>query len=291
MPTPLLLALATAALFAVAALLVKKASALGAGLWRTAFVANVMTVLVFQPLWLLGGEFHPGLWWQPALAALCFAGGQFLTYLAFETGDVSLAAPVLGVKIILVAALVAWWAGEALPAPVWLGAALATVGVATLNAAGAGRRHFRVGRTIAIAAAAAAAYAVFDVLTQLWSPRWGLGRFLPLTVTLGGLLAFVCVPRFEGPLGALPWPTWRWLLAGTAAMGVQSLGITGIIAHWGAAAPVNVVYGSRGLWSVAVVWLAGAWAGVPEHRAGPGVLRVRLAGAALMLAAISLVLA
>ena len=290
MSLPLLLALGSAALFAVAALLVKRASDLGAGIWRTAFVANLMTVLVFQPLWLLGGEWHPELWWQPILAALCFSGGQFLTFLAFETGDVSIAAPVMGIKILLVALLVAWWAGEALRWQLWLAALLASGGVAVLNSAGGGRPHFRVGRTILIATAAAAAYAVFDVLTQLWSPRWGLGRFLPLTVSCGGLLAFLYVPRFRGSLADLPAPTWRWLLVGTAAMGLQSVGITGIIAHWGGAAPVNVVYGSRGLWSVLAVWLAGAWVGVRERSAGPAVLRARLAGATLMLGAISLVL-
>jgi drug/metabolite transporter (DMT)-like permease len=288
---PLFLALGSAALFAVAALLVKRASELGADVWRTAFVANMMTVVVFQPLWLLGGEWQPDLWWQPVITALCFSGGQFLTFLAFETGDVSVAAPVMGIKILLVTLLATWWAGEAMRWQLWVAALLASVGVAVLNASGAaGRPRFRVGRTVLIASAAAAAYAVFDVLTQLWSPRWGLGRFLPLTVTGGGLLAFFYVPRFRGSLAEIPGPTWRWLLAGTAAMGVQSVGVTGVIAHWGGAAPVNVVYGSRGLWSVLAVWVAGAWVGSREHSAGPTVLRARLAGAILMLGAISLVL-
>lgn len=291
MSLPLFLALGSAALFAVAALLVKRASELGADVWRTAFVANMMTVVVFQPLWLLGGEWQPDLWWQPVITALCFSGGQFLTFLAFENGDVSVAAPVMGIKILLVTLLATWWAGEALRWQLWVAALLASVGVAVLNASGAaGRPRFRVGRTVLIASAAAAAYAVFDVLTQLWSPRWGLGRFLPLTVTGGGLLAFFYVPRFRGSLAEIPGPTWRWLLAGTAAMGVQSVGVTGVIAHWGGAAPVNVVYGSRGLWSVLAVWVAGAWVGSREHSAGPTVLRARLAGAILMLGAISLVL-
>ena len=42
MSLPLLLALGSAALFAVAALLVKRASDLGAGRWRTPFGANLM---------------------------------------------------------------------------------------------------------------------------------------------------------------------------------------------------------------------------------------------------------
>jgi hypothetical protein len=41
---------------------------------------------------------------------------------------------------------------------------------------------------------------------------------------------------------------------------------------------------------VLAVWLLGAWAGSRERSAGTGVLRTRLAGATLMLGAISLVL-
>jgi hypothetical protein len=74
-------------------------------------------------------------------------------------------------------------------------------------------------------------------------------------------------------------------------MGLQALTITSTIAHWGNVAAVNVVYSSRGLWSVVLVWLAGRWVHNREQELGAVVLRWRLAGAILMLAAIGLVLA
>ena len=33
-----------------------------------------------------------------------------------------------------------------------------------------------------------------------WSPRWGLGRFLPLTIGLSGLLSFIFLSRARAPL-------------------------------------------------------------------------------------------
>ena len=58
----------------------------------------------------------------------------------------------------------------------------------------------------------------------------------------------------------------------------------------GGAARANVIYSSRGLWSVVAVWAVGHWFGNREQHLGASVLRWRLAGAVLMMAAIALVL-
>jgi drug/metabolite transporter (DMT)-like permease len=62
---PLILPLLAGIGYAASALVIKRASEFGVGVWRTAFVANVIGALVFQPLWLLGGNLLPELWWQP----------------------------------------------------------------------------------------------------------------------------------------------------------------------------------------------------------------------------------
>ena len=62
------------------------------------------------------------------------------------------------------------------------------------------------------------------------------------------------------------------------------------IGAFGDATAVNVVYSSRGLWSVLAVWWIGHWFQNDEQHLGPAVLRLRLWGAGLMLAAIALVL-
>ena len=290
MPLFLVLPLLAAIIYAAGALLMKRSAELGGGVWRTAFLANVVCAVLFQPLWLLGGEVHPERWWQPAVVALCFVAGQWLTFISLESGDVSVATPVLGIKILLVAILVALCGGEALRWQLWVAAVLATAGIGLLNRAGGHAAHHHVGRTIVTSGLAAAAYAVFDLLVQRWSPHWGLGRFLPLTLGMAGIFSFAFILRFRAPLTAIPRATWPWLVAGTLTLGVQALIFVSTVAKWGHAASVNVVYSSRGLWSVVLVWSFGHWVKSREQHLGGGVLQWRLAGAGLMMSAIVLVL-
>jgi hypothetical protein len=61
------------------------------------------------------------------------------------------------------------------------------------------------------------------------------------------------------------------------------------LAVYGKATSANVVYASRGLLSVLLVWMIGHWFMNQEQQLGARVLRWRLFGAALMLSAIVLV--
>jgi hypothetical protein len=54
-------------------------------------VANIVGALIFQPLWLLGGNLPPELWWQPLVVGLLFTIGQWLSFTAIDRGDVSIA--------------------------------------------------------------------------------------------------------------------------------------------------------------------------------------------------------
>jgi drug/metabolite transporter (DMT)-like permease len=283
--------LLAAIFYAIGAIVVKRAAELGVGAWRTAFVANMIGAVLYVPVLAFGGTWHAELWWQPALVAVLLQAGQVLTFLSFDHGDVSVATPVLGTKILLVAVLVAALTGEPLRWPLWVAAVLATLGIALLNVRGSERTpHHHAGRTIITAGGAAACYATLDVLVQQWAPRWGLGRFLPAVVGMSALLSFGFIPRFRAPLSAIPWTTWRWLLVGTTIIGVQSAVFVSLIAVKGHAAPINVVYSSRGLWSVLLVWWLGHWVQSREQHVEPKVRVARLAGAMLTLAAIALVL-
>jgi drug/metabolite transporter (DMT)-like permease len=304
-PAPLaatLLPLASGFGYVVAVLLVKRASAHGVGLWRTAFVSNLAMGLCFAPLWLLGGQpFDAARLWQPLLFAALFFIGQVFTFAALA-GDVSLATPVLGLKILFVAAASSLLLTDAVRPAWWIAAALATAAVILLQwvpraAAGLvpvkpadGAPHPR--RVVLLAALAALAFAVADVLVQRFTPAWGPGRFLPLAFGAVALLSFGLIPFFHAPLRTVPAAAWPWLLPGAVLLAVQASGMAWTMGNYGRATAANILYSTRGLWSVLAVGLLGAWLGTAgERKLPPGVFGRRLVGAALMFVAIALVTA
>ncbi|MEX2173303.1 MAG: EamA family transporter [Pirellulaceae bacterium] len=285
----LLLPLISAMLYVVGAMLMRRAADFGVGFWRTTFVANLTCAAVFAPLLFLGGTFRADLLWQPAIVAALFLAGSVLNFISLDRGDVSVATPVLGIKIVLVALLATLVGGQVVTPNIWAAAALSTTAIALLNRTRAAHHH-HVTTTILAAGASAASFALFDVLVQKWSPAWGIGRFPPVMLGLVALLAVGLVPRFPAPLSAVQGAAWPWLLSGSLLMAVQSLVFVCSVAYYGNATAANVMYSSRGLWSVVAVWLVGHWFRNTEQQLGASVLRWRLLGSALMLVAIALVL-
>ena len=286
----LFLPLVAAVIYVVAALLVKRASDLGADIWRTTRIVNYTSVLVAAPLWLAGGTIpSSSLWWQPAFAAVLFFSGQVFTLLALNIGDVSVATPVLALKIVLVALLTIVLTGDPITARLWTAAALSTTAIALLNI-DRSRPHARAGTTIVFAALGAASYACFDVLVQKWSPAWGTGRFIPI--------AMACAAAYSPPLrrfesartAALSRSYTPWLAAGASCFAVQGLMFMSAISIYRQATSANVLYSSRGLWSVVGVWTIGHWFTNREQHLGARVLVWRFIGAFLLMAAIVMVL-
>jgi drug/metabolite transporter (DMT)-like permease len=277
-------------LYVVAALFMKQAAGRGVGVLRITFLCNWITALLFAVLWPLGGTIPEG-WpfWQPALVALAFVAGQICTFQSLERGDVSVATPVMGAKVVLVALFTTVILGEGVPLRLWVAAGLSSVGIGFLNRPGSSTAHAHMGRTIIYALLAATCYAVFDVLVMKWSPAWGAGRFLPVMILIAGLLSLVFIPMFRQPLRAIPRAGWRPVLLGGLFMGLQGLLLIATLGVFGDATAVNVIYSTRGLWSVLAVWWLGAWFSNTESDLGWGVLRWRLAGALLLSAAVVLV--
>ncbi len=279
--------------YVAGALSLKRACELGVGLWHLAFACNVLAGLLFQGLLVLGGHSQPlVMLWQPLLVAVLFLAGQILTLLSLHGGDVSVATPVLGLKIILVALFTTVLIGQALSYPLWAAAILSTTGIAVLNHTGAHKVGARAKATTTILSAGGAAtcYALCDVLLQKWAPVWGAGRFLPLAMGTMGLLSLGLMRLFPSPLLALPRPALRWLCGGGIVFVLQSMLFSMVVAHFGTATASNVIYSSRGLWSVVAVALLGHWFHSPEKALPASILRWRLGGAILMFTAITLVL-
>jgi hypothetical protein len=79
------------------------------------------------------------------------------------------------------------------------------------------------------------------------------------------------------------------LALGVGLLALQSLILISAIGYFSDAAGLNVVYSSRGVWSVLVVWLVGHWFSVHERIHSGGLLARRLVAASLIAGAVALV--
>ncbi len=283
--------LLAAILFALGALFLKRSAHWQIDVWRTTFVSNLSSAVAFLPLLAFGGSVPS--WsalWQPLTVGFLFVLGQVTTMLALTKGEVSVATPVLGLKIVLVAVFSRLLIARPLPANIWIASLIATGGVMLLNVTRRKQGRGGVLLSVACALAAAAAFGLFDVCVQMWSPQWAVGIFLPLVFALAALLSLAFVPLFNAPLRQIPRASWPWLSAGCALIALQSLGIVCTVAVWGNAAAANIVYSTRGLWGVLLVWLIGPLLAVHDHSLRGRVIWFRLAGALLLLVAILLLL-
>ena len=287
-------------LFVLGLILFKRTSGAGVSPWTATFLANQWAALIFSSLWFLGGSDQPWtMLWQPAIIALLYILGQVFTFSAIEHGDVSVATPVFGTKVVLVAVLLAWLGGESLPVSIWFSAALAAAGIALVQWTGYGTDHeardpaskrSRVTRTIVLALLAASSFAMFDVLLQKWAPLWGTGRILPIIFWITAILSLGFLPWFQmdklRDRGIRP-----LLLLGTLLIALQALCLVFTLAQFGDAARVNVVYAMRGMWGVVFAWaIAKKWGGREAHL--PRVtLGARLIGATMLTLAVLLAIA
>jgi drug/metabolite transporter (DMT)-like permease len=287
----LLIPLGSGLVYAVSALFLKRATEGGVGPWRIAFVTNWVQALVFAPFWLYGGaDFTWEHLLHAAVCAFAFFVGQVFTFLALSRGDVSVTTPVLGAKVIFVALLTVALVGEPIP-PAWWGAAILTaLATALLGGAkpGSAQRKAAVA-SLLFGFPAALAFATTDVLQQKWARAWGFGHFAPAMFLIVALLSCGLIPLFHAPLRALQRNTWKALIPGALLLSLQASGIAFSIISFGNATVVNILYNTRAVWSVVLVWTIGHWFGNEERAHGHHVMGRRLVGAMLLVIAILLV--
>jgi drug/metabolite transporter (DMT)-like permease len=287
-PLATILPLCAALGYAFAALMLKRATERGAGPWRITFITNWVAAAVFAPWW-----FAPQLpfsWSNLIHAVVCgiaFFIGQIFTFLALSRGDVSVATPVLGTKVIFVAIFGIAWAGEKLGPVMWLAAFLTAVATMLLGGRGASQtQHF--GRSLFYGFSAAASFAMTDVLQQRWVQHWGFGPFAGTMFLTIAVLSIGLIPFFRAPLRDLAKSSWHWALAGGFTLSLQATGMAYSIATFHEVTTTNVLYNTRGIWSVVLVWVIGHWFDNAEREQGTRIMLRRLFAAALLLVAVLL---
>ena len=282
-PIHLLLPFASSLVVVFGLLCLKRAQERGASSWTLMIVVCWSAACLFPVLSLLGGTMQPAaLFWQPAIVGALFVAGQLLTLLAVARGDVSIAAPVLGVKVLIVPAASRFLVADQLSARIWIAAAIAVVGIAFVQARDATIQRSRIAASIGFALLAACAMTLFDLLIQRWAPVWGAGYFLPIAFACAALFSLAFIPLADRPaelrrLGVLPLLAW-----GALFMSLQAIGMTVTLGVFGDATRVNIVYSLRGLWGVLLTWLLASHLNASGSGASHRTMVMRLIGAVLI---------
>ncbi len=284
------LSIVSGMVYAVAALGVKSAMRWGAGPVRVIFMVNWMNALMFLPLLFFSDQW-PSLQgiWMPILAGFCSFIGQIFACMAIRIGDVTIQAPLMGMKVIFVALITVLLGVEELSSTIWVAAILTAFAVFILGASGFKNRR-SVLLTALFVGIACLFYATQDVLIQKWAPAYGP---IPFMVVMMGSLPFFglsLILFFRAPLFAISKRALKWLFFGAFMSGLQSILFTTPIAFNGEAATVNILYSARGLWSIMLVWIVGHWFHNRESKQGWNIMVQRVLGASLLTSAIAIVL-
>ncbi|MFO0905189.1 MAG: DMT family transporter [Pirellulales bacterium] len=296
-PLHLLFPLFSSVVFVLGMLLGKRAITTGASPWTSTFLSNFWLAVGFVSVGCVKGDWLPtAYWWQAGVVGLLFVAGQVFLYLAFQYGDVSVATPLFGVKVIIVAALLALLAGEPIETRVWIGAALAAVGVGVMQSGARSTRHASVTwqkatASIVLALASAVAMSLFDVGLQVWGRKWGATLFLPATFACGGVASLVFLPWIDRPRRlrelSVAWP----MVVGSLLIALQAMSMSYSLGRFGDATRINIVYALRGLWAVGLAWLLARLLQTPEAGLSSRTMLIRLLGALLLTASVIISLA
>lgn len=292
MHLPLLLPLASALLYAMAALCVKIALGRGMTTWSVLFFSNMVLGLFFLPMLFFGTA-----GWNTAaapwalLAGFLFFLGQIGTFRSLQSGDVSIATPALAAKVVFVALLSLFIPGSRPDPDLWLAVLLTMTGMVLLHR-GPSHRASRPLPTLAWALFAALTFAAADIVVQVAAPVAGFTLFMPVMFGTVALLALPLLwphvlraPRRPRADGAR-----RWMTIGVLLLGLQAVGMGTAIGLFGDATGANVVYGSRGLWSLLLLALLAHRLGIKDSVFDRRTLLLRVTGSVLVLVAVVLVL-
>lgn len=232
---------------------------------------------------LMGGTMQPArLLYQPAAIGALFVAGQLFTFLAVHRGDVSVAAPVLGVKVLVVPGLALFVVNEAASTQVWIAAAVAMLGIWFVQTPDKAIERSKILASVGFALLAACSMSLCDVLIQRWARNWGAGYFLPIMFAFTAFYSLLLLPLADRPSYLKERGVIRPLLIGAGLMAIQAIGMTLALGMFGDATRVNIVYSLRGLWGVLITWLVARRTTHTGSTAGDRTMAMRLVGAVLI---------
>lgn len=288
-PTYLWLPFIAAILYSIGALYYKQGFQQGAGLFRTFFINNWFLAAGFVPLAFIDGFDRP--WsdiWQPCIVGILFFFGHLFTFLGIRVSDVSLVTPVLGTKTVFVAITSSLYLHkDGLESEMWIAAILTAVAIFILGWSDLKPGQF-VSRGVVYTIISAAFFGICDTLVARWAKDFGVFAFSAIMFLVAGFFSFGLIPFFKQPIKAMGKPAIKLICLGAIWTTIQAILMGISIGFFNNPTGVNVVYSSRGLWALLIVWFLGQhFANTEKVRSGKKFFW-RILGTMLMTAAIFL---
>ncbi len=292
MPIEYSLSLGAAFIYAVCMVLIKESLRQGAGILRSTFILHWVMALVFLPLLLVNATILPGgSWLAPIAVGLSVFLGQIFVLWALKFGDPSVQTPVMGVKSTMVAIFVCFIGRGHIPLLWWLAGLLSLVAIYFLSyAEGSTLLKKSNTWTIVLTFLGASFLGLGDVIMEKFAPSFGEIPFLVVSVLSCAIASLALIPFFEGPLSALSRPALVWVLGGSVLYGLEAIAFYIAISFYGQATAINVLYSSRGLWSIFVLWAMGYFFHYKPNPVSSAVLLRRGLGTVLLFIAILLII-
>lgn len=276
--------------YPVAMLLIKRSYLEGVHPYQHLLLGTLVQAAVFALL-LPFAEFpsDPAVLWLPLAGIGTFLAAQFFTVMAIFRGDASLQTPIMGTKVVFVSVMSVVLLGSALSTELWVASVMAAVAVFLLGWSRP-QHAGHLAQGIAFGLASSLSFALTDIImvraADVLDPRF----LLPFIMIGAALLMSISLPFTAGWTFRFQPRALVWLLPGAVLFSVQAVGFGMALAGWQNPSLTNIVYSTRGVWSVVVVLLVGRRVGVPEGTMGRGVAAARVSGAALMVGVVSLLL-
>jgi len=299
--------LVAAVVYAAATFFIRSALQRGVNVALQYGVTNVvMAVVVGGGAFALagGGLVLDSAW--PFVAAVLFLVGQLLIVAALRTGDSSIQTPLMGLKVLFVPMVVALGFGQTVDPRIWAAAGLSTVAVFLIGFRRDSSGSFHAVPVLATAASTVL-FAGSDVIVAEISGQLGNAAFIASLLFGVGLLsipigvvgaaaqrragsAAARVPAVPSAVSAglrISPAALRALLLGSLFMALQFAMFAAVLSVFSEAPRSNVLYSTRGLWSVGLLLVLNR-AGHGHHmeHAPAGVILRRFVGAALLVVAV-----
>jgi drug/metabolite transporter (DMT)-like permease len=215
--------------------------------------------------------------------------GHWFTFAAISRGDMSVVVPAMGTKAFFVAIAASAFFGKTINPATWMAAVLAAVGIYVL---GRSDRTKSKGVSIAIlfTTISSACFGFCDAAIQALAPSYGAKGFMGMTFLMIAGLSSLFLRAADHPLREADKQGMKALFIGAGIIALQGILVCISVVSFDNATGVNIVYTSRGLWSVLLVW----WIGHRFHSGGKiqdrKLLLARLIGATIMMVAVGLAL-